>query len=93
MIIVWLAQAIADRDAQLDYVADLSPQSAIDLGDRIEAHISNLAAFPRMGRLGRETGTYELVVTDTPYIVVYRVKPRLKRVEIIRLLHGAQQWP
>ncbi|MEM9966207.1 MAG: type II toxin-antitoxin system RelE/ParE family toxin [Asticcacaulis sp.] len=93
MIIVWLLQAIEDRDAQLDYVADDSPQAALDLGDRIEEHISALADFPRMGRSGRKSGTRELVIQGTPYIAIYRVKMRLGRVEILRLLHGTQQWP
>jgi toxin ParE1/3/4 len=34
--------------------------------------------------------TRELVVAGTPWVVVYRVK---NRVEILRVLHGAQSWP
>ena len=35
----------------------------------------------------------ELVISRTPFIVVYRVRPRAKRIELIRLLHGSQQGP
>ena len=31
------------------------------------------------------------VVTGTPYILPYRV--RAETIEILRVLHGAQQWP
>jgi len=35
-----------------------------------------LAKNPNVGRLGRVSGTRELVVSRTPYIVVYRVGAR-----------------
>lgn len=34
---------------------------------------------------------WELVISRTPFIVVYRVKA--KRIELLRVLHGSQQWP
>jgi plasmid stabilization system protein ParE len=44
-----------------------------------------------MGRPGRVAGTRELALAPLPFIVVYRV--REYRVEIARILHGAQRWP
>jgi toxin ParE1/3/4 len=44
-----------------------------------------------MGRPGRVTGTRELVVDGTPYILPYRVRNRV--VQILRVLHGARRWP
>jgi toxin ParE1/3/4 len=44
-----------------------------------------------MGRSGRVADTRELVISRTPFIVVYRVTPT--RIEILRVLHGAQAWP
>lgn len=32
----------------------------------------------------------ELVVTGTPYIVVYRLR---EKVEILAVVHGARDWP
>ena len=93
MIIVWLPRALSDRDAQLDYIAAASPKSAIDQGDRIERDIALLGDHPEIGRVGREAGTRELVVRRTPFIVVYRINQQAGRVEILRVLHGAQQWP
>jgi plasmid stabilization system protein ParE len=43
-----------------------------------------------LGRFGSVEETRELVVAGTPYIVVYRVT---RRVEILRIRHGAQRWP
>lgn len=91
MKLVWLPRAIANRDAQLERIALDNVTAAIEQGDRIEQQISQLIAHPELGRAGRQQGTRELVVNRTPFIVIYRIKS--KRIELMRILHGAQQWP
>lgn len=93
MKLVWLPKAVANRDAQLDYIAQDNPKAAIEQGDRIEHQVSRLIEHPELGRPGRKQGTRELVINRTPFIAVYRVKPRAKRIELMRVLHGSQQWP
>jgi toxin ParE1/3/4 len=61
------------------------------LDEEIERQTDMLAQHPRMGREGRVVGTRELVIGGSPFIVVYRVKKT--SIEILRLLHGARQWP
>ena len=90
-MLVWLKRAIHDRDAQLDYIAQDNPQAAVSQGDRIDEQVDILLQHPQMGRPGRKQGTRELVISRTPFVVVYRIKG--KRIELLRLLHGAQQWP
>jgi toxin ParE1/3/4 len=90
-MLVWLRRAIADRDAQLDYIAQDNPRAAIEQGDRIAHQMDLLERNPEMGRVGRQPGTRELVIGATPFIAVYRIKAG--RIELLRLLHGAQQWP
>ena len=65
--------------------------AAVSQGDRIAEQIDILQQHPQMGRPGRKQGTRELVISRTPFIVVYRIKA--KRIELLRVLHGAQQWP
>ena len=91
MQLVWLRRAIADRDAQLDYIAQDNPGAAIEHGDRIVHQIARLIQHPEMGRAGRKQGTRELVISRTQFIVVYRIQG--KRIEILRILHAAQLWP
>jgi toxin ParE1/3/4 len=90
-MLVWLRRAIADRDAQLDTIAQDNPRAAIEQGDRIAHHVGQLVQHAEMGRPGRVRGTRELVISRTPFVVVYRLKG--KRIELLRLLHGARQWP
>jgi toxin ParE1/3/4 len=87
----WLPEAEQNRESQLAYVAERDPQAAIDMGDAILAAVARLARYPASAPRGRVRGTRELVVTGTPYVVVYRVERAA--VVILRLLHGAQRWP
>jgi toxin ParE1/3/4 len=91
LILVWLPSASVTRDAQLDYIAQDSFLAAIDQDAEIEKQVDMLLDHPNMGRPGRVKTTRELVVSRTSFIVAYRVKGQ--RIEILRVLHGAQQWP
>ncbi len=91
MILVWFKRAINDRDAQIDYIAKDNPLAAVSQGDRIEEQVDMLIDHPKMGRPGRKKETRELVISRTPFVLVYRIKGQ--RIELLRLLHGSQQWP
>jgi toxin ParE1/3/4 len=92
MIVEWSPQAIADLAALRATIAEDNPAAA----QRVALHIIRnveelLAANPSIGRSGRVSGTRELVIPQTPYIVSYRV--RNNRIEVLRVYHGARKWP
>lgn len=91
MILIWLPSANVTRDAQLDYIAQDSFLAAIDQDAEIEKQVDMLLDHPNIGRPGRVKTTRELVIGRTSFIVAYRIKG--KRIEILRILHGSQQWP
>lgn len=93
MRLQWLPRALADRAVLLGYVARENPAAAVVQGDHISMQMELLLDHPKMGRDGRVPGTRELVISHTPYITVYRIRPRAGRIEVLRVLHGAQQWP
>jgi toxin ParE1/3/4 len=93
MELVWTPRARRARQAAIDYIAQDNPVAALGQLDEIERQTDMLIQHPEMGRLGRVEGTRELVISRTPFIVVYRLRPRAKRIELFRFLHGAQQWP
>lgn len=93
MIIEWLPKARLELAAQLDHIERDSLQAALTVARRVRDQAAQLAAFPELGRTGRKRGTRELVIGRTSLIVVYRVRPKLARLEIIRVLHSSQQWP
>lgn len=87
----WSAFARADREAIFDYIEADNPRAAVAIDERIRARVMGLAQFPQMGRPGRVEGTRELVISGTPYIAAYRIDG--EAIRILRVLHGAQQWP
>jgi len=91
MQVVWTARALRDLGSLRAHIARDRPEAAERQVERILAAAARLAQFPDIGRPGRRAGTRELVVSQTPYLMPYRV--RGERVEVLRVLHGRQRWP
>lgn len=91
MKIEWSLFAIEDRDTIFDYIEQDNPHAAISLDEHIEEQTKKLLQFPECGRPGRIEGTREIILSNTPYIIAYRVKR--DTIRILRVLHGALQWP
>lgn len=89
--ILWTDNAAQDFEDIGTYIGYDSPKSREKIIRRIGEAMSFLAHHPNVRRSGRVEGTRELVVSGTPYIVIYRVAN--SRVEIITILHAAQRWP
>jgi len=87
--IVWSTLARARLREIRDFVAQDKPEAAARLATRIVAVVEALKTHPRLGRLGVEPATRELVIGNTPYIVMYRV--RGERVVIGTIWHGKQK--
>ena len=84
----WRRQAVRDLARIGRHIARSSVVNADNVVAHLQAKTAALAAFPKMGRIGRIAGTRELVV-HTHYIVVYPVSG--SSVEIIRISHTARQ--
>ncbi len=90
MIFVWLPKAIQNRHDLIDHIAEENLRAAIEHDERIEKQIDQLLDNPEIGRAGRRQGTRELVISRTPFVVVYRIKA--KHIVIVRVLHTSQAW-
>ena len=88
--LTWRPMALADRDAIMVYISQDNPTAAIDLDMEFEAKAENAKVRPKLYKAGRVKGTREIVVRPN-YVMVYRVTGHL--VEVLRVLHAAQQWP
>jgi toxin ParE1/3/4 len=91
MRLVWSAFALSDREGIFTHIEVDNPAAAIAIDERIVAATRRLRDFPGSGRPGRVAGTRELVIIGTPYIAAYH--QTRETVRILRVLHGAQQWP
>jgi toxin ParE1/3/4 len=84
-------RARRDFNGLISYIAEQSVHTAELVADRIDKATELLTLMPRAGRRGRVAGTRELVVQQTPYILVYRF--RSSAVRILRIYRGARRWP
>ena len=92
MNIQWSDEAVDDLRSLHAYVAKDNPAAAQKMALMIvEAVETLLPGNPHIGRPGRVTGTRELVVPQTPYIVPYRIKADM--IQVLRVYHGARRWP
>ena len=91
MRVRWLRVALANLEAEADYIGEDSPAAARRMVQRIFRAVNLLKKNPAMGRPGRVAGTREVVVAGTPYVLPYRV--RANAVEILRVFHAARRWP
>ncbi|GLS18790.1 plasmid stabilization system protein [Labrys miyagiensis] len=91
MRLIWSREAIAIRRAIFDRISPDDLGAAKRMVKRLRDRANSLQALPRQGRRGRVPETFELVVNQTPYIIVYAIERQ--EVRILTILHHAQQWP
>jgi toxin ParE1/3/4 len=79
--------AEADRHATQAFGVEVSTRTPA----RIEGAVAGLLSFPERGRNGRVSGTRELVIPGTPFVVAYRLEDG--EVHVPAVLHGRRRWP
>ena len=93
MEVKWLKKALQNLDDEAKHIEQDDPAAARLVVRRIIDSITLLPDNPALGHPGRIHGTRELLVLDNRYIVPYRVKPRIKRIEILRVFQPSRRLP
>jgi plasmid stabilization system protein ParE len=83
--------ALADLETIHNWIAKDNPKAAFAIIERLFASIEHLARFPHMGHIGRDERTFEWVVPQLPYIVVYEVRVERDEIVIAAVVHGARE--
>jgi len=92
MIVRWTNPAVDDLSHICDYTekrfgAAQARNAAMAIFDAADA----LKNMPLRGRAGRKPGTRELAISGLPFVIIYRTGK--EDAEVLRILHGSQQWP
>jgi toxin ParE1/3/4 len=87
----WLKGGITSLRAIHAHIALDNPAAARRVAQRIKTSVARLRTFPASGRTGQVPGTMELVITNLPYVVVYRLAN--ETIEILRVIHTSTDWP
>jgi len=91
--IIWAARALREHRDIVEGLEEVNPSAARRIDKAITSKVTYLRTMPMIGRPGRAEGTRELVVTRTPYIVIYDYAQDKDRAEILRVIHHARRWP
>jgi len=84
----WLKKGVLSLAAVEQYIGADNPAAGRRVADQIEMAVQRLGQYPLLGRVGVVTGTRELVVPGTPFLVIYRVTET--EVQILRVFHCKQ---
>lgn len=76
MRVRWTEPAAITLESIQDYIARDNPPAAFEVAKRIRVAVSQLEEHPKIGRAGRVSGTYELVIHALPYRAVLYQKER-----------------
>jgi toxin ParE1/3/4 len=91
MRVRWTTPAANDLYNIVRHIQQDDPAVAAEVAETLYDGCGSLSNFPYRGRKGRIDGSRELVFPGLPYIVVYRIEDEV--VELLRIYHGAQDWP
>ncbi|HGY1168030.1 TPA: type II toxin-antitoxin system RelE/ParE family toxin [Citrobacter braakii] len=91
MEIKWLRKAIANLEAEFQYIAEEDPQAAERFVNEVWRLTQMLKEQLAMGREGRVPETRELILHNYPYIIPYRV--RNNTIQILRMFHTHRRIP
>lgn len=93
MRLIWTALASRAKNSAIRRLARVNTAAAQRQLNEIEQQANLLTLYPAMGKAGRISGTRELVVSRTPYILIYRINPAIAAVEVLQLLHTSRLRP
>ena len=81
--------AAADLEGIADYLYLHHPSFARATIQKLYDAAKPLRTLPFMGRVGKISGTRELVLAPLPYLIIYAVDDL--SIHILRILHASQE--
>lgn len=84
----WTKRSIGDIKRISAYLMLNRPSATTKLALSVARKLELLTAFSEMGRFGKDVNTRELVLSEYPFTIHYRIKENY--VEITRITHHAQ---
>lgn len=85
----WSLAAAGDLEAIASYLHLHHPSYAAQTIQRLYGAAKSLSRFPFSGRVGKKSGTRELVLAPLPYLLIYSVDD--SSVHVLRYLHTSQE--
>lgn len=87
------AQAIDDLADIWSYIAADNAPAADKLVAGLLESFDRTAEFPHLGRAADEVREGLRLLPRGNYLLVYQVQAATRTIELVRVLHGARDWP
>jgi len=87
--IIFSPASIRSLEAITAFTAQADPLLAEKTGNALLDRIAILQRFPRLGSRYAPNRKWRKLISQ-PYVIVYRVKPKLRIVEVLAFRHFAQ---
>ena len=92
--IIWSRPALRDLDNLLCHIARDNPEVAERFGRAMLEKVHHLERHVQMGCMVPERNDPAFrQLTHSPFRIIYRVDPELRRAVIIRIWHGSRDEP
>jgi addiction module RelE/StbE family toxin len=91
MHVRWKSAALKDLAEIAEHIAEEYPGAARRVVSEIRRQSLILSRHSDIGRIGRVSGTRELVITKFPYVIAYEVTQ--KYVDVLAVVHTSKLWP
>ncbi|MDP2698705.1 type II toxin-antitoxin system RelE/ParE family toxin [Thalassospira sp.] len=91
-LVRWSRDALDDIREQVRYIGTHNLPAARKVAQRLRQAGNDLTQF-NYGRKGPLPGTFEKILPDLPYIIVYQPDEASGCIFILRLLHSRQNRP
>jgi toxin ParE1/3/4 len=89
MTVHWTETAMGHLDAIYVYIAQDSPQYALQMVDRLTRRSEQIAGHPLSGRSVPEFDVPQVrEVLEAPYRIIYHIKP--DQIDVLAVLHAAR---
>jgi plasmid stabilization system protein ParE len=88
MKVVYGRRAQTDIDEIFNYIVKQDPRAAHDVETAIRKACEQLSKHPYANPRIDRPNSFRMPIPGRGYAVFYRVRPRLERVEIVRVVRG-----
>ena len=86
-------KALNDLADIFDYIALDNPAAAERLVMELLEQFDRTGDFPNIGRRADEIATGHRVLVHGRYLLIYAIYDSEQIVELVRVVHGARDWP
>lgn len=91
MRVRWKSAALKDLVEIAEHIAEENPKAARRVVSEVRRQSLILSRHSDIGRIGRVSGTRELVITKFPYVIAYEVTQN--SIDILAVIHASRLWP